>query len=53
MPRKADSDQIRRVYKKKLAEAKGNEALTKRIEEAHTSIVMFSFQSRLKVLVTT
>ena len=49
VPRKADSDQIRRVYKKKLAEAKGNDLETKRIEDAHSSIMMSSFQSRLSV----
>ena len=49
VPRKTDSEQIRRVYRKKLAEAQGNEAETRRIEEAHTSIMMSSFSARLSV----
>ena len=49
LPRKADSAQINRVYKKKLAEARGNEAETSRIEAAHTSIMMSGLSSRLSV----
>ena len=49
IPRNADSNQIARVYRKKIAEAKGSESETDRIEKAHTSIMMAGLISRLSV----
>ena len=52
IPRNADTEQVRRVYKKKIAENKGNEAAIRRIEEAHTALMMSSFSARLSVSIT-
>lgn len=49
VPRNADSVQLQRAYKKKLADAKGNEELTQQIEAAHSSIMMSALTSRLQV----
>ena len=46
---KADSAQVNRVYKKKMAEVRGNEIEMGRIEAAHTKIMMSGLSSRLSV----
>ena len=49
IPRNADSVTLQRAYKKKLSDAKGNEAAVQRIEAAHSNIMMSSLTSRLQV----
>ena len=46
---KADSAQVNRVYKKKMAEVRGNEVEMGRVEAAHTKIMMSGLSSRLSV----
>jgi len=48
VPANADSNTLQRVYKRKLYEARGNEAEIQRIEAAHSSIMMSALTSRLK-----
>ena len=53
IPRNADSVTLQRAYKKKLSDAKGNEAAVQRIEAAHSNIMMSSLTSRLQVTLNT
>eukprot|EP00884_Botryococcus_braunii_P007548 jgi/Botrbrau1/16795/Bobra.150_2s0024.1 len=48
LPTNATSEQLSRVYRNKLRDAKGNDSETARIENAHTAIMMQFFSRRSK-----
>jgi DNA polymerase delta subunit 1 len=48
VPPGADSTAVQRAYKKRLSEAKGNDAELQRIEAAHSSLMMSALTSRMQ-----
>lgn len=50
IPRDADSNAINRAYTQKKYAARGNDSLTKKIEAAHSQLMMSALTARLKVL---
>lgn len=48
VPRGADSNSVQRAYRKRLSEVKGNEAAKRRVEMAHSALMMSTLTSRLK-----
>ena len=48
LSRTANSDAVNRAYKKKLADARGNDAEKAKIESAHSIIMMSQLSARMK-----
>ena len=46
--RGVNSDAVNRAYKKKITEARGNDAEKARIENAHSTIMMSQLSARMK-----
>lgn len=49
LPQNANSEAINRAYKRKVAEARGDDAAKARIESAHSTIMMSQLTARMKV----
>ncbi len=48
LTRGANSDAVNRAYKRMITEARGNDAEKAKIENAHSSIMMFQLSARMK-----
>ncbi len=48
LSRTANSDAVNRAYKRKLADARGNDAEKAKIESAHSIIMMSQLSARMK-----